>query len=89
MEQNLRDVLRDWTPIDVAGYQLAAALGLMPAGIFPTRAKHVFWTNHPISAALLQMLDQLVVLGVLEHRTEPDFEYRWNAAFRGSWEGSP
>jgi hypothetical protein len=27
-----------------------------------------------------------VAAGVLEKRDEPDFQYRWNPAFRGSWE---
>lgn len=34
---------------------------------------------------LYSILDQMVALGVLETRDEPDKQFRWNAAFRGSW----
>jgi hypothetical protein len=50
------------------------------------RAKHVFWSDHPIGNALYRMLDELVGVGVLEKRDEPDTQYRWNPTFQGSWE---
>jgi hypothetical protein len=32
------------------------------------------------------ILEELVQEGILEKRDEPDYQYRWNPAFRGSWE---
>jgi len=84
--QSLREALSDWRDIDVAGYALGIALGLMPPKPAFGRAKHVFWSNNEIGTMLYAMLDQLVAAGVLEKRDEPDFQYRWNPAFRGSWE---
>ena len=83
----LRDELADWTDIDVAGLILARRLGIIGAEVqFQTDAKHVFWSDHPVGRALYQMLDQLVEAGVLEKRDEPDFQYRWNPSFKGSWD---
>ncbi len=85
--QSLREALEHWTDWDGAGHALGVCLGLMPP---PEqgfgRAKHVFWSNHEIGNMLYAMLDQLVAAGVLETRDEPDRQYRWNPAFRGSWE---
>jgi len=50
------------------------------------KAKHVFWSNHPVGNLLNSMLEQMVTEGILEKRDEPDFQYRWNPRFRGSWE---
>ncbi len=55
-------------------------------GLFQTRAKHVFWSTNPVGNMLYAMLDQMVAVGILEKRDEPDFQYRWNPSFRGSWE---
>jgi hypothetical protein len=70
--QGLRDELRDWTDVDIAG-------------VLPP-AKHVFWSNHPVGTMLYEVLGKLVAVGVLEQRYEPDIRYRWNPAFVGSWE---
>jgi hypothetical protein len=35
---------------------------------------------------LYAILDQMVAVGLLETRDEPDKQFRWNAAFRVSWE---
>jgi hypothetical protein len=84
--QSLREALSDWRDWDGAGYTLGICLGLMPPEPGWGRAKHVFWSNHEIGNMLYAMLDQLVAAGVLEKRDEPDIQYRWNPAFRGSWE---
>ena len=84
--RSLREALADWSDWDGAGCALGTCLGLVPPGPGWGRAKHVFWSNHEIGNMLSVMLDQLVVAGVLETRDEPDNQYRWNLAFRGSWE---
>jgi hypothetical protein len=45
-----------------------------------------FWTNNKVGNSLSQMLDLLVNIGILEKRDEPDFQYRWNPVFKGTWE---
>jgi hypothetical protein len=84
----LRKALEDWTDWDGAAYELGCALSLIDPARSPyqTRAKHVFWTDHPVGNALHEMLGMLVELGVLERRDEPDDQYRWNPTFKGSWE---
>jgi hypothetical protein len=84
--RSLREALSDWTDWDWAGYKLGICLGLMPPEPTFGRAKHVFWSNHPVGNVLYRMLDELVALSVLEKRDEPDIQYRWNPAFQGSWE---
>jgi hypothetical protein len=84
----LREALVDWTDADGAAYSLAECMGLMPPWTSSgwLRTKHVFWSNNPVGNMLDTLLDQLVAAGVLEKRDDPDYQYRWNAAFRGSWE---
>jgi hypothetical protein len=86
-EESLRKTLENWVDTDGAAYLLACALGLMDQSVdFCTRAKHVFWTDDPIGNLLVGMLDEMVENEILEKRDEPDFQYRWNPAFKGSWE---
>ena len=87
--KTLREELQDWMEWDGAAYSLALCLGLMPEGIFSTRAKHVFWSNNPMGNHLYAMLDGLVAIGVLEKRDEPDFQYRWTPSFQSTWETAP
>lgn len=83
----LREELADWTDIEAAGAILARVLGVMDAQVnFQTDAKHVFHAVHPVGDALYRMLDELVAVGILEKRDEPDFQYRWNPTFNASWE---
>src|SRR5690348_879086 len=84
--ETLRESLGDWIDIDGAGCALGVCLGLIPAREGWGRHKHVFWSNNPIGNMLYKMLDDLVAEGVLEKREEPDSQYRWYKAFRGSWE---
>jgi hypothetical protein len=85
---SLRAALEEWTDWDVAGYSMAVALGLIDPdrSPFPTKAKHVFWSNHPVGTALHEFLDTLAGLGVLERRDDPDIQYRWNRDYSGTWE---
>jgi len=84
----LRESLSDWRDWDGAAYALAECIGLVPPWNGWGRTKHVFWSDHPIGNLLYATLEQLVAVGVLESRDEPDNQYRWNPAFRGSWEES-
>lgn len=88
MNESLAERLHDWVDWDGAAYWLAVSLGLMrdEPGLFQGRAKHVFWSNNPVGDMLYAMLDQMVDMGILEKRDEPDFQYRWNPSFRGIWE---
>ena len=85
--KTLRATLADWTDQDGAAYLMSVALGLMNPedAPFHTKAKHVFWSAHPVGEALHGFLETLAALGVLERRDEPDVQYRWNREFRGSW----
>lgn len=83
----LKEALSDWTDVDGAAYELALCLGLMTPNVeFATRAKHVFWAANPIGHMLYQMLRELEQQSILEYRDEPDYQFRWNANFKGSWE---
>ncbi len=87
LSATLKEALGNWTDLDIAAYQLALCLGLMTPDVeFATRAKHVFWTDNGIGNLLYKMLDELTQQGVLEKQVEPDYQYRWNADFKGSWE---
>ena len=88
MDESLSERLRDWVDWDGAAYWLAVSLDVMKdePGLFQGRAKHVFWSNNPVGKMLYAMLDQMVAVGILEKRDEPDFQYRWNRSFRGTWE---
>jgi hypothetical protein len=50
------------------------------------RAKHVFWSTHPVGDVPYRALDELVGVGILEKRDDPDVQYRWNPTFKGSWD---
>jgi hypothetical protein len=86
---SLREALADWTDWDGAGHALGVCLGLMPAEPGWGRTKHVFWARHPVGDRLYRMLEDMVAVGILERREEPDFQFRWNPGFKGSWEEPP
>lgn len=70
--------LQDWTDFDVAQYELAVVLGLIPEGTdFAVDAKHIFWTNNPLGNLLVGLLVTLVDNGVLEYDAE-ESRYRWS-----------
>jgi hypothetical protein len=84
----LKEALGDWVDADIATYYLACCLGLMgPEDGSLDRfrdAKHVFWGANELGENLGRFLESLVACGVLEER---DLRYRWNSAFKGTWEG--
>ena len=85
-QPSLREALTDWTDWDGAMHSLGICLGLFPQEDNFGNTKHVFWSSNPVGEALFRMLDELVGVGILERRDEPDIQYRWNPAFKGSWE---
>ena len=86
MPQTLKDLLADWTDVDVAEFYLARCLGIMGSDV-PTMAsaKHVFWSANPVGDTLYEILQHLVRIGVLEH-DEDESRYRWSSSFKGTWE---
>jgi hypothetical protein len=83
----LRETLLNWTDADIAAYHLALCLGLMSVDVdFAVKAKHVFWTDNNIGNLLYQILEELAQQAVLEKRDEPDYQFRWNSEFVGSWQ---
>ena len=82
----LRSRLRDWTDIDGAMLELAHSIGLMGDEVSFGQTKHVFWSQNTTGQALGNMLNELVRAGILEYREKPDYQYRWNENFKGTWE---
>ncbi|MEU4474074.1 hypothetical protein [Micromonospora sp. NPDC023888] len=75
----LAHALAEWTDVDSAQYELGRTLGLFTDRTF-MQVKWVFWSDNPVGAALVDMLHALVKAGVLEHRDEPDHQFRWKTA---------
>jgi hypothetical protein len=73
---SLREALADWTDIDDAEHFLALCLGIAEAGSTMRDYKAAYWSDNPTGNTLAHILDRLVGIGVLEKRTEPDFQYR-------------
>lgn len=87
MENNLREKLFEWTDCDIACFILAQSMGLMGEDVrFHLEAKHVFWSQNSVGQALYDILVKLSKTEILEHRYEPDDQFRWNPSFVGSWE---
>ena len=68
-----KDAVEEWTDWDAAERSLAIALGVDERLL----TKATFWSNNPLGEALAACLQQLVSAQVLEHRDEPDHQYRW------------
>jgi hypothetical protein len=89
-KKELRGLRRmvEWTDQDCAAAAIAQHLGLIDFEKHPfqTSSKHVFWTANPIGDLLTAMLYEMVEVGILEFRDEPDLQFRWNPNFEGSWE---
>ena len=84
MERNvitLSAELVDWKGIDEAAHLLAMCMGLVPDGTHIFDYKWVYWNNNPLGTMLVNILDQLVRIGVLEKRDEPDIQYRWSSNY--------
>jgi hypothetical protein len=74
---SLKQSLSDWTDWDIAQYELAVVLGLIPEGAdFVVETKHIFWSNHPLGRLLSAFLESLVDNDVLEFDAEVCM-YRW------------
>lgn len=84
--RTLKDRLVEWTDCDVASFELAVCLGLMPDSydLFRTGAKHIFWTDNPVGNALYMMLMELVRIRVLL-MSDDKLSFRWNQEFKGDW----
>lgn len=87
---NLKEVLKDWTEIDVAAFHIGVALGIISPlsdrkEIYNFGGKKwIFWTENPLGTALFDTLESLVKANVLEKHDGDDHLYRWNAGF--DWE---
>src|SRR4051794_30847414 len=68
--------LADWTDADVACHRLGVSIGLFEDADFQAR-KGVFWTDNPVGNSLYDALMALVRAGVLDHREDPDNQFRW------------
>lgn len=75
----LKDKLIEWTDVDMALHELATCLGIFEKHTQMREFKDVYWTNNDWGNSLYQMLLQLTSLGVLEHREEPDNQFRWKS----------
>jgi hypothetical protein len=76
----LKERLSEWTDWDGAAFELAVTLGLMEAGEESwLKNKGVFWSANARESSLALILKELVKAGILEHRSEPDQQYRWNS----------
>ena len=84
----LKELLAEWTEWDVAQYYLACCLGLMTFdNAFENfrKSKGVFWARNEVGSMLHNTLRAMAANSILEFDEEED-TYRWNKAFRRSWE---
>jgi hypothetical protein len=70
----LPETLRAWTDYDIAMFEVARALGIFAEDVTLGSARGLFFMETPVSTAMGQTMDALVVLGVPEYR---EAEYRW------------
>ena len=76
----LSRTLADWTDWDSAAYAVGTALGVFTGDEDWLSMKGTFWSANPLGDGLHDVLMALVRAGVLEHRDEPDLQFRWSAA---------
>ena len=69
-----------WLDFDVAEFELAKCLGLMPNVPWEPKYKSLFWANNLFSTQLYNILEELVKMGALEMSGD-DRQLRWNVAF--------
>lgn len=74
--KTLVEALADWTDWDLAAYRLGQSLGLFKDLDFAVDTKWVFWTNNVLGQTLYDMLIELAAIGILEHRQQPDSQFR-------------
>lgn len=76
---NLRESLAEWTDFDYAMYELGVALCIFPIDSKMNDYKGVFWSQNKLGNGLLKIFDQLIELGYVEYRDEPESQYRWKS----------
>lgn len=74
----LRNKLSDWTDWDAASYVFGCEIGIFSGVEEWITVKSIFWSKNALGEGLLEALDALVKAGVVEHRSEPDDQYRWS-----------
>lgn len=79
--RSLRAGVKEWTDWDGAAAALATVIGVVDSPSAFGGEKWLFWSDNEVGNAIYRMLDELVEIGVLECREEPDRQYRWNPAF--------
>lgn len=83
----LKELLDDWTDIDVTAYYLSCCIGVTDYDSSYKefgRVKKIFWIKNDIGEMIYQMLDNLVETRILE-LNEIGNQYRWNKSFSGFW----
>jgi hypothetical protein len=76
---SLRDVLAEWTDVDVAQFKLAQLIGLINANDSFISTKWMWWSDNQIGNQTFKILESLVSLGFLQQRSEPDIQFRWDS----------
>lgn len=79
--KNLKIYLSEWTDIDISAWYLAIVLGILEDQNSFSNNKWVFWSENSLGNSLFKFLDDLVKIGVLLKRDEPDFQYKWNQCY--------
>jgi hypothetical protein len=75
----LKEKLSDWVDWDAAEFELAVTLGVLDGGQESwLKNKAIFWSANRADDFLHGILQAFVRAGILEYRTEPDQQYRWN-----------
>ena len=75
----LADSLADWTDSDVAQYELGRSLGLFGSSTFQ-EVKGTFWTDNTVGNALRAALYAFAEGQILDHRDDPDDQFRWSTS---------
>ena len=74
----LKESMREWMDVDMAQHELAKCLGVFGLHTEMRHYKSVYWCNNDWGNELYEILLKLASLGLLEHREEPDIQFRWN-----------
>ncbi|MGF1505509.1 MAG: HEAT repeat domain-containing protein [Anaerolineae bacterium] len=74
-----KTILREWTDVNAARYELARALGIIDVSY--SLAEPVITAESDLTTALQAMPDWMAAAEILQVRTEPAAEYRWNPDF--------
>ncbi|MFE2867154.1 hypothetical protein [Embleya sp. NPDC059259] len=78
---NLSEQLAEWQDIETAMLRLGRTLGLFEPDDTYLGHKWVFWSRNPLGDMLYGTLEQLVEMGALERRENPnddgDDQFRW------------